>query len=301
MIVVMQCAKTKRAEAGYMRTMDGQPVEFVAQPEFAPARAGFVCARPDDIADTDRTWREELVIYNRQHNPDVADIPLRQHLHGNSDDSNVDLSRTTDPLKLVDGSPTSATNLSSSPIANPLGLLPAWQLYKNKTYQLLADTFGPKNLYIFSAGWGLVRSDFMIPNYDITLSPNATGPDKYKRRRKDDPYNDFAMLPIAPTNTAQSNSSGGNAPKSPAPTIDPPKSDSNPAGPIVFLGSKAYVPLFLELTDSCSTHRIIFHNSKTPPEAPNCEIYKHDIAKKTDWHYDAAKALANNPNFFRQS
>lgn len=285
MIVVMQCAKTKRAEAGHMRTMDGRPVVLVAQPEFAPERAakgvGFVYARPDDIADTGRTWREELVIYNQQHNPDVADILLGRHLHGDSGGRNIDLPRPTDRLKLADAS------LASS--VNPLGLLPAWQLYKNKTYQLLADTFGQKNLYIFSAGWGLVRSDFMIPNYDITLSPGATGPDKYKRRRKDDPYDDFTMLPIAPVNIGHPDSSGSDALKSP---IDPTKSDTSAAGPVVFLGSKAYVPLFCQLTKGCSAHRIVFHNSKTPPEAPNCEIRKYDTPKKTDWHYDAAKALA---------
>ena len=213
-----------------MRQTDGQPVVFVAQPEFAPARAGVVYARPDDLAYTGRTWREELVIYNQQQNPNVADIPLGRHIGGSMDADPIDRSPSTE--------------------ANPLGLLPAWQLYKNKTYRLLADTFGPRNLYIFSAGWGLVRSDFMIPNYDITLSPNATGPDKYKRRRNSDRYDDFAMLP------------------------------ADPADPVVFLGSKAYVPLFCQLTAGCSAHRIIFHNSKIPPEAPNCEIRKYDIPKK---------------------
>lgn len=273
-----------------MRTMDGRPVVFVAQPEFAPERAsegtGFVHARPDDIADTGRTWREELVLYNQQHNPDVADISLGRHLRGDSSGRYIDLSRPTDRLKLADASPASSVN--------PLGLLPAWQLYKNKTYQLLADTFGQKNLYIFSAGWGLVRSDFMIPNYDITLSPNATGPDKYKRRRKDDPYDDFTMLPIAPLNAGHPDTSGSDALKSPAQKIDPAKSDTSAAGPVVFLGSKAYVPLFCQLIKGCSAHRIVFHNSKTPPEAPNCEIRKYDTPKKTDWHYDAAKALALN-------
>ena len=225
-----------------MRRADGQPVAFVAQPEFATARPGFVHARPDDAADTGRTWREELVLYNQQHNSDMPDIPLGPHVSADLDANPLDHSPGTE--------------------ANPLGLLPAWQLYKNKTYRLLADTFGPRNLYIFSAGWGLVRSDFMIPNYDITLSPNATGPDKYKLRRKDEPYDDFAMLP------------------------------ADTADPVVFLGSKAYVPLFCQLTAGCSAHRIIFHNSKIPPEAPNCEIRKYDIPKKTDWHYDAAKALA---------
>ena len=264
-----------------MQTMDGQPVVFVAQPEYAPERAaegtGFVYARPDDIADTGRTWREELVAYNQQHNPDIADIPLGHHVSGGLD------------ANLIDRSPSTAVN--------PLGLLPAWRLYKNKTYRLLADTFGPRNFYVFSAGWGLVRSDFMIPDYDITLSPNATGPDKYKRRRKDDLYDDFAMLPIAPTDTGQSDSSGRDAlksPESPAQKIDPAKSGTTSAGPVVFLGSKAYVPLFCQLTAGCSAHRIIFHNSKTPPEAPDCEIRKYDTPKKTDWHYDAAKALALN-------
>ena len=230
-----------------MRQADGQPVVIVAQYELAPERAaegtGFGFARPDDIADTGRTWREELVIYNQQHNPDVADIPLGHHVSGGLDADPVDRFPSTK--------------------VNPLGLLPAWRLYKNKSYRLLADTFGPKNFYVFSAGWGLVRSDFMIPDYDITLSPNATGPDKYKRRRKDDPYDDFAMLP------------------------------ANAADPVVFLGSKAYVPLFCQLTAGGSAHRIIFHNSKTPPEAPDCEIRKYDIPKKTDWHYDAAKALVD--------
>lgn len=268
MIVVMQCAKTKRVEAGRMRRTDGQPVAFVAQPEFAPARAGFVYARPDDTADTGRTWREELVVYNQQHNSDVADIPLDRHLREDSVGSQVENSHLSGRSSSQPGNH-SVGHWDADPVdrapgseANPLGLLAAWQLYKNKTYRLLADTFGPRNLYIFSAGWGLVRSDFMIPNYDITLSPNATGPDKYKRRRKDDRYDDFAMLP------------------------------ADTAEPLVFLGSKAYVPLFCQLTDGCSAHRIIFHNSKIPPEAPDCEIRKYDIPKKTDWHYDAAKALA---------
>ena len=33
---------------------------------------------------------------------------------------------------------------------NPLGLLPAWQLYKNSTYNILADHCGPDRLYILS-------------------------------------------------------------------------------------------------------------------------------------------------------
>jgi len=39
---------------------------------------------------------------------------------------------------------------------NPLGLCPAYQLYENKTYGRLAARFGLGNLFILSAGWGLI-------------------------------------------------------------------------------------------------------------------------------------------------
>ena len=81
---------------------------------------------------------------------------------------------------------------NADPGHNPLGLLPAWKLYKNATYELLADHCGPEHFYILSAGWGLIRADFLTPAYDITFSPGA---EKHKRRRKKDQYDDFNMLP----------------------------------------------------------------------------------------------------------
>ncbi len=96
----------------------------------------------------------------------------------------------------------SGTNLSwrdellrynESPGSNPLNLLPAWKLYKNKTYELLARKYGTDRLYILSAGWGLVRADFLLPAYDITFS-YVDKKDKFKQRRKKDHYNDFRML-----------------------------------------------------------------------------------------------------------
>ena len=75
---------------------------------------------------------------------------------------------------------------------NPLGLLPAWQLYKNSTYNILADHCGPDRLYILSAGWGLIRADFLTPNYDITFSkPGNVEP--FKRRGHHETYDDFKL------------------------------------------------------------------------------------------------------------
>ena len=70
---------------------------------------------------------------------------------------------------------------NDNPGRNLLHLCPAYQLYQNKTYGLLVDRFGLNTVYILSAGWGLVRADYLLPYYDITFSPSA---EAYKRRRE---------------------------------------------------------------------------------------------------------------------
>lgn len=54
---------------------------------------------------------------------------------------------------------------------NPLDLFPAWELYTKPAYRELAEHFGVGNLYILSAGWGLVKADYLLPKYDITFPP----------------------------------------------------------------------------------------------------------------------------------
>src|SRR5579862_6414267 len=124
MIVVIQCAAGKQHDAGRMKTADGAPVEFVADPMEAPFDPPVVYARPDDLPG-ERTWRQLLSDYNNQ------------------------------------------------PEDNPLELLPAYQLYENSAYRGLADRFGLANLFILSAGWGLLSSEFLTPHYDITFTAMA--------------------------------------------------------------------------------------------------------------------------------
>tara|TARA_R110000824_G_scaffold24090_1_gene85322 strand:+ start:21862 stop:22530 length:669 start_codon:yes stop_codon:yes gene_type:complete len=62
-IVVIQCAGSKRADAGTLRTKDGKPVKFVARPDLAP-EDGFAYARPDDLSDQRASWRDLLLRYN---------------------------------------------------------------------------------------------------------------------------------------------------------------------------------------------------------------------------------------------
>ena len=126
MIIIIQCAASKRPGAERLMSARGKPVVFVADPEAAPANCTHIYARPDDISDSGKSWRQVLLEYNNE--------------------------RTED---------------------NPLGLHPAVQLYQNKIYARLVDRFGLRKVYILSAGWGLIRADFLTPYYDITFSQSA--------------------------------------------------------------------------------------------------------------------------------
>jgi hypothetical protein len=148
MIVVIQCAASKRPNAGHLFTVSGKRVDLVAHPEIAPHSSGREYARPDDRREDGTSWRQVLLKYNEKYN--------------------------------------------ESPGDNPRGLLPAYQLYKHKAYERLVYRFGPRHVYVLSAGWGLIRADFLTPPYDITFSTDA---DHYKRRRKSDHYEDFHLPP----------------------------------------------------------------------------------------------------------
>ena len=149
-----------------------------------------------------------------------------------------------------------------APGRNPLGLLPAWRLYEppshRRIYSDLVETYGPDNVYILSAGWGLVPAGFLLPDYDITFAARA---ESYKRRRKHDHYEDFAMLP------------------------------TNARSPILFLGGKDYVQLFCALTRNTDSRRIVFHYSREAPRAMDCELRRFVDGPRRTWHYFCASAL----------
>jgi hypothetical protein len=60
-IAVIQCAATKRPEAGFFRKKDGTPVLFVADPAAARQTTSCTYARPDDPSDRVGSWREALL------------------------------------------------------------------------------------------------------------------------------------------------------------------------------------------------------------------------------------------------
>ena len=141
---------------------------------------------------------------------------------------------------------------------NPLRLYPAWQLYENSAYRRLVEQLGLQNVYILSAGWGLISADFLTPYYDITFSQSADG---YKRRSKADRYQDFRMLP----------------------------EDVNDE--IVFFGGKDYLPLFCSLTSAANTRKTAFYNSACAPQVTGCALKRFETATRTNWHYECANAF----------
>jgi hypothetical protein len=144
------------------------------------------------------------------------------------------------------------------PGENPRGLWRAYRLYDNAVYERLANHCGIESLYILSAGWGLIRADFLIPHYNITFSQSS---EPYKRRKKLDSYKDFRML-----------------------------SDDGD-DKLLFFGGKDYLPLFSRLTDRFKGTRIIFYNSAQAPQITGCILIRFETPTRTNWHYECAKAF----------
>jgi hypothetical protein len=141
---------------------------------------------------------------------------------------------------------------------NPLNLLPAYRLYARDAYGRLVDAFGSGEVFILSAGWGLIRAGFLTPNYDITLSASA---DPCNRRRQRDSYEDFQQLP-------------------------------DDGAPVLFLGGKDYVPLFCKLTRDLKGAKTVYFNSARPPDLPSGFRSKRSPATtRRTWHYECASAL----------
>ena len=150
---------------------------------------------------------------------------------------------------------------NASPENDQFGLLPAWRLYCPRTYQRLKNRFGLDRLFILSAGWGLIRADFLTPNYDITFSNAA---EKFKRRTPSMTFHDFHHL-----------------------------RPNDSAAPIVFFGGRNYLNLFCRLTKEAKNPRILNYAGKTKPDAPGCILRKFRKSY-TNWHYTCAEEFGRD-------
>lgn len=230
MVVIMPCASDKSPCAGAMKQAGDKLVKFVAHPEEMPDDKKiphYVYARPYDI------------------------IPES----GNSwRDVLCEYNKTY-----------------KSTGSNPWRLLPAEKLYRPRAYpnvyRRLVGKYGAKQVYILSAGWGLIDAEFLTPDYDITFYKKAP---KWKRRYRQDPFDDLCQLRFDTT------------------------------GPLVFFGLKDYMQLFGELTRSIECEKIVWYyndtvqnSSRTPPHKPDVDFRPFDTTSrhKRTWHYECATDL----------
>lgn len=145
---------------------------------------------------------------------------------------------------------------------NPDGLLRAAALYSPKScpeiYQSLLRHVGEEHLFILSAGWGLIRASFLVPDYDITFSSQA---DLWKRRKKRDIFHDYTQMTEA---------------------------DLPPGEEIYFFGGKDYLPLYYKLTQALVARKVIYFTSNYIPRNQAFEYCRYHTGG-TNWHYWCAK------------
>jgi len=211
----------RKRDEGYWQTKESKPVLFVAHPELNP-----------DVRNFDGLY----------------DFPDAVSDHPN------DTWR-----KLL-------SDYNKPPTHNPFNLHRAYDLYKPKPpytdlYRGLVTKFGVDNVYILSAGWGLIRSDFFTPQYDITFSNSKDVKPYQKREKEDNKYKDYCMLPKDTTDT------------------------------IVCLGSNAYIPLFRRLTTHIQSKKVVFYNSCRPPNAPGWFLKHYDTNNQRAWVYECARNI----------
>jgi len=131
-------------------------------------------------------------------------------------------------------------------------------LYRPSIYKALVEKYGAQNVFILSAGWGLVRSDFLIPYYDITFS-NQGKP--HSKRSPHDLFEDFNQLRDTDIHSDET---------------------------IYFFGGQAYLPLFCNLTQNITARKVIYHSKGSVYQLqgyeciPSCRSY-------TNWPYQCAQ------------
>lgn len=148
---------------------------------------------------------------------------------------------------------------------NDKNLKTAYELYLRTEYQSLYEKFG-NSFYILSAGWGLVSSEYKLPNYDITFSNNANiGAQRNTNINNLPIYNDFNQLVI------------------------------NDNEDIIFIGSPDYIQLFIILTQNLPNRKIIYWKSKSLRRIYPNDTFEYRYFQtntRTNWYYELACAIA---------
>lgn len=147
---------------------------------------------------------------------------------------------------------------------NPLDLIAAGEFYDPPIYSRLNRQFGSKNVYILSAGWGMVRATFLLPDYDITFSKSSQVNVVNRRLSNDNNWIDFNHL----------------------------AEDRREGDKQFYFGGKLYLNLLYKTTMHYNGPKIIFHKGRVP-QRTGYEYRSYATKTRTNWHYEAANAFCN--------
>ena len=142
---------------------------------------------------------------------------------------------------------------------NPNQLRRAADLYRPKVYRALVDAFDWPNVFILSAGWGLIRSDFLTPDYDITFSGQGK-PQSRRSKTCDEPWMDFNHL----------------------------QDYDSPDDTVHFFGGLDYLQLYYTLTQHLSARKIIHYKGRLT-RRQDYDYAAYSKPGKQNWHYAAAR------------
>lgn len=154
---------------------------------------------------------------------------------------------------------------------NPYKLFPAAELYTPRErafhhlYRELVEAFGWDNVFILSAGWGLIRAGFLTPYYNVTFSAQAKKDKPWAWRNPKDKrraWLDFNHLQGAKIGQDE---------------------------PIHFFGGKDYLPTFYTLVETCPGRKVVHYKGQVERRCSfDYEEYEGPEKNRT-WHYRAAK------------
>lgn len=140
---------------------------------------------------------------------------------------------------------------------NPHGLNRAADLYEPHVYRALVHNYDWQNVFILSAGWGLIRSDYLTPSYDITFSNQG---EPWTIRRHGDRYQDFNQLE---------------------------DTDLSAHETIYFFGGKDYLPLYYSLTSNVSAKKVIYYSHGALEDHQGYQYIRYKT--HTNWQYSCAQ------------
>lgn len=239
MIVVIQCAKSKKNACFSLK--NGRKVKFIA-----------------NVNELHQSDKDEYAYFH-------PDAPLSVDYDAENFQAPKDVYSWRDYLEAYN----KHWQLYSR---NPFGLYSAIDLYSRKEYRKLVNRPKIKQVYILSAGWGMMRENYLLPNYDITFS-SASKP--YQKRHQDSkPFKDFTHI-----------------------TDDYRNDQFDKHSPIIFIGVKSYLPLFDKLTKCLPNKKImsdlILNENKRELYSNNYEFTKMSWKTHTytNWQYSCVDFL----------